>query len=279
MIRFKSRGAVFGECWFDGESPPPGCDVDIIAFRQRSAPVAGAHCTAGLTLVNDLTPDEATILAGYGKNCRQKIQRADSRDELSLELLRGPSQPSLDEFCEFYDAFATCKSLRPIDRDWVTGAWHAGQLMLAAARRRGAALVWHGYVLGADTARMQFSASFFRDQDSADRALTARANRWLHWSCMRSFKALGLARYDWGGLFEDESAPEQAGINRFKKEFGGRPVRTFDCLVAQTAAGHVRLGIRRLGDVVRSARERFVARVAPVRPVASPVEDERGLAP
>jgi hypothetical protein len=279
MIRFRSRGAVFGECWFDGESPPPGCDVDIIAFRQRSAPVAGAHCTAGLTLVNDLTLGEATILGTYGKNCRQKIQRADSRDELSLVLLRDPSQQNLDDFCEFYDAFAACKSLRPIDRDWVVGAWRAGQLALAAARRRGVALVWHGYVLGADTARMQFSASFFRDQDSADRALTARANRWLHWSCMRSFKALGLARYDWGGLFEDESAPEQAGINRFKKEFGGRPVRTFDCLVAQTAAGHVRLGIRRLGDVVRSARERFVARVAPVRPVASPVEDERGLAP
>jgi hypothetical protein len=277
MIRFSSRGAVFGECWFDDESPPPGCDVDVIAYRQRSAPVAGAHCNTGLTLVNDLTLAEASILEAYGKNCRQKIQRAESRDELSLEFLRDPHE-RLDEFREFYDGFAARKSLRLVDREWLVGACDAGQFALAVARRRGVALVWHGYVVGLDTARMQFSASFFREQDSAERSLTARANRWLHWRCMLTFKALGLARYDWGGLFEDESAPERAGINRFKKEFGGHPVRAFDGLVARTAAGHVRLGIRRLGDVYRFARERLGS-VAPALPIPETAEDDRRLAP
>ena len=278
MIRFRNRGAVFGECWFD-EEPPSDCDVDIIALRQRSAPVAGAQCTTGLTLVSDLTAEPEAILAAYGKNCRQKILRADARDELSFELENDP-RTRLDDFCKFYDEFAQHKSLRPVDRNWLLGACDAGRLALAAARRRGDALVWHGYVLGTDTARMQFSASFFRDQDPSDRAVTARANRWLHWRSMLSFRSIGMARYDWGGLFEDESTPERAGINRFKNEFRGQPIRTFDCLVARTARGHLRLGIRRLGDAYRSARERVRRTPPPVpEPVPEPADGERRAAP
>jgi hypothetical protein len=266
MIRFRNRGAVFGECWFD-EQPPPSCDVDIVALRQRAAPVAGAQCTTGLTLVSDLTVEPEAIFAAYGKNCRQKIQRADARDDLSYEFAPDV-RTRLEDFCKFYDAFASHKALRPADRDWLLGARDAGRFTLAAASRGGEALVWHGYVVGADTARMQFSASFFRDQQSVDRAVTARANRWLHWRTMLSFRSIGIARYDWGGLFEDESTPERAGINRFKNEFRGQPIRTFDCLIAQTARGHLRLGIRRLGDAYRSACER-VRRAPPT--VSGPV--------
>src|SRR5438105_10971423 len=145
MIRYKSRGALFGECWFD-ESPPSDCDVDLIAFRQRSTPIAGAHCTAFLTIANDLTVAPEAIFAAYGKNCRQKIARADARDELVFELVSHP-RPRLGEFCEFYDAFARQKSLRPIDRQWLQGACDAGYLALTAASRHGETLVRHGYVV------------------------------------------------------------------------------------------------------------------------------------
>jgi len=58
------------------------------------------------------------------------------------------------------------------------------------------------------------------------------------------FKERGITRYDWGGLFEDESTPERSGINRFKKEFGGRPVRTYDCVVPVTLKGRLWLPLR-----------------------------------
>lgn len=263
MIRYKSRGALFGECWFD-ESPPPGCDVDLIAFRQRSAPVVGAHSTAFLTIVNDLTVAQDAILAAYGKNCRQKIARAEARDELVFELVSAP-QPRLDEFCEFYDAFARQKSLRPVDREWLQGACDAGCLALTAASRRGEALVRHGYVVAGGTAWLQYTASFYRDKDSATRAMTARANRWLHWRSMLGFKAMGMARYDWGGLFEDESTAERAGINRFKKEFGGRPMRAYDCVVPLTLRGRLRLGLHRLAAGCRSMRDMASGIAAPLR--------------
>ncbi len=164
-----------------------------------------------------------------------------------MELATDP-RSQLTDFCDFYDAFARQKGQRPADRAWLEGACDAKSLALATVWRRGEPLVRHGYLVGAYTVRLQYSASFFRDQDRENRALTARANRWLHWRSMLCFKSRGAAHYDWGGLFEDESTPERAGLNQFKKEFGGHPTRRFDCLVGCSARGHLRLGIRRLGD-------------------------------
>ena len=61
---------------------------------------------------------------------------------------------------------------------------------------------------------------------------------------MLRFKQAGIERYDWGGLFEDETAPGNAGINNFKRDFGGRQVRTYDCTVPVTLRGRVWLGLR-----------------------------------
>jgi hypothetical protein len=58
---------------------------------------------------------------------------------------------------------------------------------------------------------------------------------------MLRLKEMGVTRYDWGGMFEDESAPERAGINGFKKNFGGQPERTYDCTVPVTLKGRIYL--------------------------------------
>ena len=55
--------------------------------------------------------------------------------------------------------------------------------------------------------------------------------------------------YDWGGMFEDESTAERAGINRFKRMFGGSPVRAYDCTVPANVRGRAFLALR---DVWRS---------------------------
>jgi Acetyltransferase (GNAT) domain len=260
MIVFRSRGALFGEYWFDDESPPPDCDVDVLAFRQRSSPVAASHCAPSLTLVSELTVGADELFVRFGKTCREKIMRADRRDGLRMELTTDARSP-LQNFCDFYDAFARQKGLRPADRGWLEAACVANRLALATVWRGDEPLVRHGYVVGSNTVRMHCSASLFRAQDKEYRALTARANRWLHWRSMMYFKERGATLYDWGGLFEDESTAERVGINNFKRDFGGRPARRFDCLVARSARGHLRVGMRRLGDSWR----RCQARVATLR--------------
>lgn len=242
MIRLEGRAAVYGEVWFD-EEPPPGCDVDIVLFRQRRAPVAGARVAPFLSMITDLGANEDEIFAFFGKDCRYKIRRADSKDGLRMELSQ-PSEDALEEFGAFYDAFAKQKSFAPCDRKWLAAACAAGRLALSAASRDGEFLVRHAYFTDSKVAWLQHTASCFRGRDNDYRALVGRANRWLHWQSMLRFKAQGFRRYDWGGLFEDESAPGNAGINRFKRDFGGVPVRSYECELPVTVKGRLYLPLR-----------------------------------
>jgi lipid II:glycine glycyltransferase (peptidoglycan interpeptide bridge formation enzyme) len=242
MIRIEGRGALYGEVWYD-EEPPRDCGVDIVLYRQRDAPVADARSTPFLSLVTDLCGAQDAIAERFGRDCRYEIRRAETKDGLRMEFIPDP-ESRLDEFRTFYDSFASQKSLEPCDPRWLAAACRARQLALTLASQNGDALVWHAYVIGGKAARLQYSGSCFRDRQSDYRALVGRANRWLHWQDMLRFKEIGIKRYDWGGLFEDESLPERAGINRFKRAFGGQHERTYDCTVAVSIRGRIYIPLR-----------------------------------
>ena len=99
--------------------------------------------------------------------------------------------------------------------------------------------VWHAYYMSGERVRLLYSASLFREQDKALRALVGRLNRWLHWQDIQEFRRRGFLIYDMGGVFEDESSPEALGINRFKEEFGGVKIRNFNCTVPMTWKGRI----------------------------------------
>lgn len=252
MIRIQGRGAVYGEVWYD-EEPPLGSGVDIVVYRQRETPVADARTTPFLTMVTDLSVPEDAIAEKFGKDCRYKIRRAETKDGLHMELITDP-EGRLDEFQAFYDAFAKQKSVAPSYHQWLLAACKARQLVLTSASRNGEALVWHAYLVSGKAAWLQYTGSCFRNKENDYRALVGRANRWLHWKEMLRFKEMGIERYDWGGLFEDESAPENAGINRFKKDFGGQPVRTYDCTLPVSLRGRIWLPLREAWRRQHSAR-------------------------
>jgi Acetyltransferase (GNAT) domain len=244
MIRIASLGAVYGEIWYDEELPSDS-GVDIAIYRQRAAPVSDAHArtTPFLSIVTDLRADEDAIAGRFGKDCRYKIRRADARDGLSMELIAEP-EGRLDEFRAFYDAFASEKSIWASDRRWLVSACSARQLTLTSVSRDGETLAWHAYLVCGKAAWLQYTGSCFRRKDNDYRSLVGRANRWLHWKEMLRFKAMGIERYDWGGLFEDESVPGNAGINNFKRDFGGQEVRSYDCTLPVTLRGRVWLALR-----------------------------------
>ena len=242
MIRIKGRGAIYGEVWYD-EEPPSDPGVDIILYRQKAVPIAGARQVHFLSLVTDLAVEEGAITSKFSNTCRYQIRRAESKDGLQMEFISEP-ESRLNEFGTFFDAFARQKSLSPCDRQWLGAACKARQLALSSASRNGEALVWHAHVLSGKTAGLQYSGSCFRNRDNDYRALVGRANRWLHWKDMQQLKEVGIERYDWGGLFEDESTAERAGINNFKRDFGGRQARTYQCSVPVTVTGRVWLPLR-----------------------------------
>lgn len=251
MIRVKGRGVVYGELWHD-EEPRDASGVDILVCVHRTEPFASRRSTPFLSLVADLTVDEGDIARSFDETCRYQIRRAETKDSLRIESLRDPAS-RLEEFGAFFNAFAVQKSLAPADPHWLRAACHARQLALTCASGAGEALVWHAYVLTDTTATLLHSGSRFRERDAAYRSLVGRANRLLHWKDMLWFRGLGMARYDWGGLFEDEATPERAGINRFKKSFGGQVVRSFDCAVPLTLRGRIYLPLRDAWRRLRSA--------------------------
>jgi len=253
MIRIKGRAAVYGEVWYD-EEPPRDSGVDIVLYCQRETPIADARTVPFFSLVTDLSVNEDAIMGQFGKDCRYKIRRAETKDGLHMEFLTDP-ESRLDEFRAFYDAFARQKSLDPSYHQWLIAACNARQLVLTSASRNDEALVWHAYVMCGQTAWLQYTGSCFRNKENDYRALAGRANRWLHWREMLRFKEMGMTRYDWGGLFEDESVPERAGINQFKKDFGGRQERTYDCTVPVTIKGRIWLPVRDALRRRKSVRE------------------------
>ena len=242
MIRIMGKGVLYGEAWFD-ENPGDDPGVDIVQYRYRNTPAADAQFIPFLSLLTDISIGEDAIANAFGKDCRYKIRRADTRDGLHMEFITEPER-RLPVFRAFFDAFARQKSHAPCDQPWLVAACEARQLVLSSASRGGEALVWHAYVLCGASAGLQYTASHFRGQDNDFRALVGRANRWLHWQDMLQLKAMGIKRYDWGGLFEDESTPERAGINQFKKDFGGQPVRVYECTLPVTFKGRIYLPLR-----------------------------------
>jgi hypothetical protein len=244
MIRIEGRLATYGEVWFDEEVPVnPG--VDVLLYKQRPQPIAEHPASAFITLVSDLSGAEASLMAAFGSTNRYKIKRADTKDALEAEFFVEP-RPELATFCDFYDAFAQLKKLEPSYRRGLMAAAQAGQLVLTSARRDGVRLVWHAYILQGTTAALLYSASHFRDRPSGDRAALGRANRWLHWRDMLSLRKAGALHYDWGGLFEDETVAEHAGINEFKYNFGGRREVTYNCSVGMTIKGRCFLSVQKM---------------------------------
>lgn len=244
MIIIRGRFLTYGEIWFD-EEPPDNPAVDVLMFRSRSKPIVDRSCTPFLSLVSDLSADEHTMMTSFGRTNRYKINRAESKDGLHAQYF-ADSRLQLEAFCRFYDSFAEQKSIERSYRRALEAASDAGQLVLTSALLDTQPLVWHAYITCDDTAALLHSASHFRGKATADRAVVGRANRWLHWRDMLAFKRLGLKRYDWGGMFVDESVPERASINDFKREFGGAPAQNYNCTVPVTIKGKAYRAVRKL---------------------------------
>jgi len=242
VIRIQGRATVYGEVWFD-EEPPADAGVDILVHRYCSSPIPRARTVTFQTLRTDLTRPVNEIEATFDATCRCEIRRADSRDDLDYELIPEPLD-RLEEFTRFYDEFARQRSIFLTNRHWLRRAAAVHRLTLSHSSRGSEQLVWHAYVCIGATACLIYSASWFRGRDSRYRSLVGRANRWLHWQDMLRFKRAGVHCYDWGGMFRDESTADRAGINQFKRMFGGRPMQNYDCTVPVNARGRIWLTLR-----------------------------------
>ena len=66
--------------------------MDIVLYRQRDAPIADARYIPFLSLVTNLSEGEDAITEKFGKDCRYKIRRAETKDGLRMELITDPEE-------------------------------------------------------------------------------------------------------------------------------------------------------------------------------------------
>lgn len=239
MLVWKTRNLTIAETWFE-EPLPEDPQVDIVNYRQAPQPLEPA-AENFYTLVTDLSPSEEIIFAQIHKHNREKIRRAEERDDLALEVDEKDDPAFLKAFLAFYGKFAEQKGLAPLSEEYLQLLKNEGRLDLArVCTSDGDAIAYHANYTHRGRARLLHSASHFRNSnDSGFRNMVGRANRWLHWKALLRFKASGHACYDWGGWYEGTDDHARLNINRFKEGFGGERQLAYNGKLLLTAKAKV----------------------------------------
>jgi len=243
MIIYNSRFLTRGETWFDEEPNPAG--LDWLLYNQRSRPVSGAKSKYFHSYLVDLSPSPDGLLSAMHKETVHKIRRARDTDKVTCQSCETGDAAALDAFEAMYNRFASVKGLSPMDRCRLNGLATAGILGLSVAKDiQGHALVYHAYCRSSARTSLLFSASRFRElADSAARNAIGRANRYLTWMDMLRAKEQGLEHFDFGGWYPGNTDKSLLQINEFKKGFGGRVVREYECEQILSVRGWVVLTV------------------------------------
>jgi hypothetical protein len=246
MIVYQKKFLRIAEYWNGEEPNMPG--VDLVRRFQQSQPIDGMLCREFYTILLDLKLDDEELLARMKRDTRYEVKRAASKDQLVYDCLDGRDRQVFQQFCDYYDDFATQKAQPKLNRTWLSLLAESGALTLSrVSDSTREVLVWHGYHRSNTRATLLYSASLFRKSESSElRNKVGRANRFQHWRDMQRFKAEGISVYDFGGWYEGGSDLERLRINTFKEEFGGEIVKNYICERAVTAKAKLFLGVRRL---------------------------------
>lgn len=168
------------------------------------------------TKIIDLKVATDDIWSHFQKDTQYEIRRSD-RDGLVFGLEEGFSR-----FYEYYLGFTKLKAMPVMPKYYLEA--HYPHLVVTTSSLNGEVVCMHSYLVDRDIGRAMLftSASMYRAEDnSANRSLIGRSNRWLHYKDMLYFKEAGFATYDLGGYAAHTMDPALKKINDFKDSFGG----------------------------------------------------------
>lgn len=179
-----------------------------------------------------LKEDESEIFKRIHKNTRYKINRAMKRDELVYFELPHPTDTEIEEFSEFFNPFAKERNIRPCDVNKLKAIRDHDALVISyIADKNNEVLCYHVHHKEDEQGYLIYSASKrYEKNDSNDRNLIGRANRYLHWKDIQSFKEKGCKWYNFSGKVLDKEDKGGQNVNNFKLEYGpttGYDSRTF----------------------------------------------------
>ena len=149
VVAFRRRGLTIREAYFDAPhaGAPIRGHVDLLRVVCAFRPPSERGARKRHTLVIDLAEDDDRLFEQMSKDTRSKIRRAMQRDPLRVAAAVEPSPGEVDEFADFYDAFAAAQSVSHVFRPRLHALARHGNLVLTSVTGEDErVLVRHAYV-------------------------------------------------------------------------------------------------------------------------------------
>lgn len=191
------------------------------------------------TLLIDITRTENDLLMDLKKNCRNEIKRAHKENRFLAHIRSELEEQDLLYFQDFYNNFARERELPYLNLNKLMMLWKRGNIIITHVNdlNNNKPYVMHCYIKDDSRCRLLYSAS-----DCRQIIMTGLANRFLHWMEILEFKKMSIDTLDFGGISGDD---KMKGIDKFKKQFGGRIVTNYNDFVGVTAIGKLLVFIMR----------------------------------
>jgi lipid II:glycine glycyltransferase (peptidoglycan interpeptide bridge formation enzyme) len=158
------------------------------------------------TVCVDLTQSSETMWKGFRSTARNQIRHAEK--ELSTTFATVAEVPT---YIAMHAAAAEDKGYETLDTGWLTTLLQTGRCLLVLSRLDDRVVGGGVFGLGGQTVHYLYGAR--------DRAYRGPAFYAAFWEMIRHAKEQGFARFDVGGLPDDNE-----GVSFFKRAFGGQEV-------------------------------------------------------
>jgi len=219
ILTFKVKEVHFSDHPYDVEE----CDAICFPLCRNKVTVDGFDRKESLTSIIDLTQHLDTIWYNMDKKSSRYAIKKAQRDGVEFKV-----NQNYDEFYHINETFVKQKGfgpllgIRSINLDVIK---RYGTLF--TSEYKGDVLSGHLYLEDEDNIKLWLSASKRLEVDRERARLIGNANRLLHWEAIKYAKGRGIRVFDWGGLWPEEEANNDARkktINFFKQSFGGTTV-------------------------------------------------------
>jgi hypothetical protein len=223
MIRYSKKISflkVF-ENWFDYQ--PKWTDwlsLYAIYHVKSGKKFSGVRCDSH-TLEISLEKSEEDIFNGFNKNMRQDFRKAEA------EGITIDEQVNLEEFVAFFNEFAQLKGTFGTSLENIQEK--GNNLKCYFSRYQGQIVSAHSYLLDEQFKIVRhFQTASRRFDEVIDKNLAGRGNKYLLMKSILRFKEMGYKTFDFGGYALDTTDPVLAGINEYKRKFGGEVTTCID---------------------------------------------------
>lgn len=169
---------------------------------------------ANYTVELDLTKSKEKILEDFSRTVKAQVRKSEEDGVICY------FDNDIPKFVKFFNEFAQGKGLSPETNERIASFGNA--LRISYAVLDGQILAAHTYVFDPEQkiVRQMHSASK-RFDENFDRNKIGRANKYLHYRDMLSFKEQGIEVYDFGGYTPVNSTEVIQSLLQFKLDFGG----------------------------------------------------------